>query len=497
MTSIKRLACLLCVGLVGCGGSGGGDDDVTVVDNVHVLDNDNRVTDVAVAPDSLVVSVLEPTDLDLSVGDYVVGTAGPGYLRKITGISTAPDRVELTTGYASLAEVIEHGSSHQTFDFSTARMGTARAKVPLVDLSGKVLFDDSVGGVPLTVTITNGTVDLNYDYDFDIDIGFFRINKFEATATGSIDGVLDVSLYAGGPIDFSKEIDLNGSDPFFEQDINFNIGPIPVKGSISVDLKAGFAVVGDAEGTLTTGAEAHASLEVGAKYVHGDGWSLIWDPGLTYSKHPLNWTADATIDLTAWVRPTIKTTLYGNPGPGLDLKKVFRTRIEKHLSGLRSAEPTDYLQTVCLTGDLDYEVRILGFDLANYSAHLPCDPEVIDEAGTVSDDPAPEGEDDLSDADQACEDAFGTGWQACADDGRCIYESWYCDVIPDCTDGSDEVDCTDNPDDPKPTCEEQFGDGWTSCPSNGQCVHSSWFCDLIPDCPDGEDEVNDADGNPC
>ena len=60
--------------------------------------------------------------------------------------------------------------------------------------------------------------------------------------------------------------------------------------------------------------------------------------------------------------------------------------------------------------------------------------------------------------------------------GGCINATWVCDSEPDCSDGSDEQNCT--------CSEDQF-----TC-TDGSCIPDLFTCDYIYDCADNSDEIN-------
>ncbi|XP_043487916.1 vitellogenin receptor isoform X1 [Polistes fuscatus] len=120
-------------------------------------------------------------------------------------------------------------------------------------------------------------------------------------------------------------------------------------------------------------------------------------------------------------------------------------------------------------------------------------------------------------------------WLKC-DSGECVPYTYECDGTSDCSDHSDEKNCTDFKFQPAPvnctkdeyTCKdntcisiEKFCDMWPDCSDSsdeyidcykekqcknflckdGYCVRNEWVCDGVKDCPDGSDEINCGDGN--
>ncbi|XP_046359118.2 uncharacterized protein LOC124137050 [Haliotis rufescens] len=85
---------------------------------------------------------------------------------------------------------------------------------------------------------------------------------------------------------------------------------------------------------------------------------------------------------------------------------------------------------------------------------------------------------DGSDEDDCSTDPCPRGMFTCTD-GGCVDFAFYCDYKEHCKDGSDETNCVSS---------ECSSDQWRC--SSGQCVSADQRCDLLQDCVDGSDEAH-------
>jgi len=353
-----------------------GEGEVETADELRLMENNPNCEDVEVSPDGL--RFLWKTDtsaVDIQVGSLVVGERGGGYVRRVMSIDRGDRTIDVVTEPASLADAILEGDIAAQlvpaggFSQVNCPAGATCAGFDLIDLSNTVLFDGDVGGVPLQVFIPSGGLHFSPAVDFDMSIGFpGKINRLSGSVTGSFSADLQVVAQAGGALDFAQEIDVNGPTPLLSYPFTFvaptPFGPLPIVGTANLDVFVGFNAHAGAQASLQTGIDATAEIEIGATFEDGD-WTTTAEPSFDASFDPVQLDASADVLVEAYARPEVNVVFYGVAGPRLSVEPLVR------FSG--QFVPPDSLGgqlEACMRGELGFSVKILSFELADFSRSL-------------------------------------------------------------------------------------------------------------------------------
>ncbi len=109
---------------------------------------------------------------------------------------------------------------------------------------------------------------------------------------------------------------------------------------------------------------ATAEIAVGATYEGGD-WTADGDPSVEATYSPIELDGEATTSVEAYARPEVSIIFYGVAGPRVALEPLLR------LTGtLAPPDPLHTLLEACLRGELGFSVKVLSFELADFSTSL-------------------------------------------------------------------------------------------------------------------------------
>ncbi len=132
--------------------------------------------------------------VDIPVGSIIIGTAGDGYIRRVTGVDVNPYDMIIRTIQADFTDVFKMGTYTFQTDMSDMKPGVSSTGFSH-SFTNKSIFKDG----DRSVTILNGHVEMNptwnFTFGFDSIIG---INKFEM-ATKNADFHADFTVNATSP----------------------------------------------------------------------------------------------------------------------------------------------------------------------------------------------------------------------------------------------------------------------------------------------------------
>ena len=348
---------------------------VALASELKLMENHPNCEDVEVAPDHLTfLWRTDASDVDISVGSIVIGEKGGGYVRRISSVTKDGQTISVTTEPASLADAVLAGDLSMSLvpegGWSQCPEGTACAAGDLIDLSGTVLFDGDVGGVPLTVFIPQGGLNFSPAVDFDMSIGFPGvIEHLRGTVSGAFTADIDIEAQTGGAVNFGDEIDVSGPGaPLYSYPFTFvaptPLGPLPIVGTANLDVFVGFRASAGAVASVSTGVTATAELEVGASYDDGQ-WTATAEPSFDAAFDPIQLGGQAGMVVEAYARPEVDVVFYGVAGPRIAVEPLLRFSSE-----VVPPNPVQSQLDACLRGELGFSIEILSFSIADFSQSL-------------------------------------------------------------------------------------------------------------------------------
>jgi len=350
-------------------------ESVALASELKLMENHPNCEDVEVAPDHLTfLWRTDASDVDISVGSIVIGEKGGGYVRRISSVTKDGQTISVTTEPASLADAVLAGDLSMSLvpegGWSQCPEGTACAAGDLIDLSGTVLFDGDVGGVPLTVFIPQGGLNFSPAVDFDMSIGFPGvIEHLRGTVSGAFTADIDIEAQTGGAVNFGDEIDVSGPGaPLYSYPFTFvaptPLGPLPIVGTANLDVFVGFRASAGAVASVSTGVTATAELEVGASYDDGQ-WTATAEPSFDAAFDPIQLGGQAGMVVEAYARPEVDVVFYGVAGPRIAVEPLLRFSSE-----VVPPNPVQSQLDACLRGELGFSIEILSFSIADFSQSL-------------------------------------------------------------------------------------------------------------------------------
>ncbi len=330
--------------------NGEDDDDAHAPPAIFQPEFDEALQNVTVGNDTVVYTYdSDPGKLNYSVDSIIVGTAGYGYLRKITGIEQNGNVVTLMTENAALTDVIENGEIYvnQTLD-----LGSGTRASTSIDL-GCTMY--SSGG---TSVGTTGAAAITTDVFCHATIKNWKLTDLEFYTDATISSSL--CIRASHSITLEKETLLYTRTlaPIVIPVVTpLVVIPIVLTPILEISIGAELTIEGGIETTVNTA----LTIRGGVQYQSGS-WSLI--NTVQRSASCAEPTADVSAEAKAYaILPKVDLIIMGILGPHVELSPYMR---------LSASSEDDPWWTVYagLEGSAGVKMEIFDYEIVDYSAQL-------------------------------------------------------------------------------------------------------------------------------
>lgn len=283
----------------------------------------------------------DPENVDLAVGDILVGQANGGYLREVTSLEVSGYTVIAQTEAATLGQLFETGGFFGEFPIESAARAT-------VDFSGTTLYSGNHGGANVTVKLSKGNISLSPTLILGAQFEWFCVKRAEAILDLQMDAEVELLAQLSDSVSF----DGNKTLGTFSYPFVIPAGPVTIPASLDITFTAGFKTSAQATASARVGVESDSSLRVGGHFNSGT-WSYTNSKSLSMDRTGPEFDVEGDWSGKVWVAAKARVMMFRAAGPSF--------HVDPFLSGSAHAE----------CRDLDWEFRAgvdtgVGFDLDLY-----------------------------------------------------------------------------------------------------------------------------------
>lgn len=328
----------------------------------------------------------------IEAGKVIIGAQDGGFLRRVTSMSVSGSMMTLQTGPATLTDAIERGNIQLSFVVeqptgpSPRLIDPSRRNAPTSDgvtqvqmgelqplfladgvtysagtlsLSGTDLCKDLLSGnCPefVSLKIEEGSIGFTPEIDAKIIIDDFTVEEFHLIATGTL--ALDLLVKATATQGFTTEGEIKLAE--FAANFVVLVAGFPFPGVVTFRFMAGFTAEANLETSFQTGATVTTMVKTGARYAN-ETWEGVWEPDLSHSEKPTEWTAQADGNVRVYVRPELDLRFYQIVGPTIKVEPWLKA--EGHIG----TEQCELAITAGIDSELSMVLEFLHVEIATWT----------------------------------------------------------------------------------------------------------------------------------
>lgn len=254
----------------------------------------------------------------IAVGDVIIGEQGEGFIRIVTGVTTASNKLILQTTQGSMSDVFKDGEFNFTMNMAGMEQRTMGTESFTHTFNTQTLYQEG----PLSIVLNSGQVDIDPNWVFDFKFSPDGIEKFEMGAqNATLNGQFTATVTTAQATTLAKHTSSLLGTPYKKKFTKYVPAmlfgfpvTVPVTVEINIDLFVDYSAQASAAASRSVTFKSNNTFSLGLKYLNGQ-WDGInsFSPQNTFTLNNSSGKANLTVDLG--LTPKISAKLYGIVGP--------------------------------------------------------------------------------------------------------------------------------------------------------------------------------------